>query len=294
MHMKTYLIPTDFSSASKNASRYAIHFANVMKAKLELCNAMNIPAESPMAAQFAWPLEGYYSVYKNTEEELKLMEHELTREFSDNDASTAMIPQISHCCDSGSVTEVVGKTLQVIKAQMVILGLSGADSISRFVLGSNSKKLIDTVPVPILLVPPTYQYVPIKKIAFATDLSKTDIDVIHSIVSLAKYFNAEILISHVSPDGTEKDCKEKEIAEFLNEVTGKVNYSKIYYRDLRNKKVVSGLGWLTESGMIDMLVMVHRHNHFYDKVFSDSYTQKLAKHITIPLLVIPDKHLPLF
>jgi hypothetical protein len=77
-------------------------------------------------------------------------------------------------------------------------------------------------------------------------------------------------------------------------VTGKVNYSKIYYRDLRNKKVVSGLGWLTESGMIDMLVMVHRHNHFYDKVFSDSYTQKLAKHITIPLLVIPDKHLPLF
>jgi nucleotide-binding universal stress UspA family protein len=292
--MKTFLIPTDFSSASKNASKYAIHFAKAMNAKLVLCNAMNVPSEQPMAAQFAWPLEGFYSVYKNTEEELKMMEHELATDFSENDASTSMIPEMSHCCDSGTVTEVVGKTLETNKAQMVIMGLSGADAITKFVLGSNSRKLIDAVPVPILLVPPTYRYVPIKKIAFATDLSKSDIDVIHSIVTLARYFNAEILISHVSPDGAEKDSKEKEIAEFLNDVTCKVNYPKIYYRDLRNKKVVSGLEWLTENGMIDMLVMVHRHNHFYDKLISDSYTQKLAKHITIPLLVMPDNLRPVF
>lgn len=292
--MKTYLIPTDFSSASKNASKYAIHFAKAMKAKMVLCNAMNVPAEAPMAAQFAWPLEGFYSVYKNTEEELKMMEKELATEFLENDASTSMIPEISHCCDSGTVIEVVGNTLEKNKAQMIIMGLSGADAITRFMLGSNSRKLIDTVAVPVLLVPPTYQYTPIKKIAFATDLSKTDIDVIQSLVSLARYHNAEILISHVSPDGTEKDCKEAEIGEFLNDVTCKVDYPKIYYRDLRNKKVVSGLEWLTENGSINMLVMVHRHNHFYDKLISDSYTQKLAKHITIPLLVIPDHLYPVF
>jgi nucleotide-binding universal stress UspA family protein len=292
--MKTFLIPTDFSSASKNASRYAIHFAKAMKAKVVLCNAMNVPAEAPMAAQFAWPLEGFYSVYKNTEEELKTMEQELAREFSENDASTSMIPEISHCCDSGTVVEVIGNTLVKNKAEMVIMGLSGADAITRFVLGSNSRKLIDSLATPILLIPPTYRYVPIKKIAFATDLSRTDIDVIHSIVSLARYFNAEILITHVSPDGSEKDCKEKEIAEFLNDVTCKVNYPKIYYRDLRNKKVVGGLEWLTENGMIDMLVMVHRHNHFYDKLISDSYTQKLAKHIIVPLLVMPENLQPVF
>jgi nucleotide-binding universal stress UspA family protein len=292
--MKTFLIPTDFSSASKNASRYAIHFAKAMKAKVVLCNAMNVPSEAPMAAQFAWPLEGFYSVYKNTEEELRMMERELVVEFSENDASTSMIPEISHCCDSGTVTDVVGKTLQQNKAELVIMGLSGADAITKFVLGSNSKKMIDAVSVPILLVPPTYSYTPIKKIAFATDLSKSDIDVIQSIVSLAHYFNAEILISHVSPDGTEKDCREKEIGEFLNDITCKVNYPKIYYRDLRNKKVVGGLEWLTENGMIDMLVMVHRHNHFYDKLISDSYTQKLAKHITIPLFVMPDHLHPVF
>jgi nucleotide-binding universal stress UspA family protein len=292
--MKTFLIPTDFSSASKNASKYAIHFAKAMKAKVVLCNAMNVPAEAPMAAQFAWPLEGFYSVYKNTEEELKTMEQELAREFSENDASTSMIPEISHCCDSGTVVEVIGNTLVKNKAEMVIMGLSGADAITRFVLGSNSRKLIDSLATPILLIPPTYRYVPIKKIAFATDLSRTDIDVIHSIVSLARYFNAEILITHVSPDGSEKDCKEKEIAEFLNDVTCKVNYPKIYYRDLRNKKVVGGLEWLTENGMIDMLVMVHRHNHFYDKLISDSYTQKLAKHIIVPLLVMPENLQPVF
>ena len=292
--MKTFLIPTDFSTPSKNASKYAIHFAKRMNAKIILCNAMNIPAHAALPHEFAWPLEGHYSVYKQTQEELTALERELIKEFSEKDADTSMVPEISRCCDSGSVTEVVGKTVEQDKAELVIIGLSGADSISKFVLGSNSRKLIDSIKVPILLVPPAFSYSPIKKIAFATDLSISDIDVIQSLVSLARYFNAEILISHVSPDGTEKDCKEQEVGEFLNEVTCKVNYPKIYYRDLRNKKVVGGLGWLTENGMIDMLVMVHRRNHFHDKLISGSYTQKLAKHITIPLLVMPNEYYPVF
>jgi nucleotide-binding universal stress UspA family protein len=292
--MKTLLIPTDFSVASKNASRYAIHFAKAANAKIVLCNAMNIPSETPMAAQFAWPLEGHYSVYKNTEEELRLMRNELMRDFSDNDNSSSMIPEINECCDCGDVSEVVEKTLEENKAELVIMGLTGADAISRFVMGSTSRQLIDKLKTPILLIPPSYRYTLPKKIAFATDLSMTDVDVIQSVVQLARYFNAEVLISHVSPDGSEKNCKEDEIAEFLNEVTLKVSYAKMYYRDLRNKKVVGGLEWLTQSGMVDMLVMVHRHNHFYDKLISDSYTQKLAKHVTIPLMVIPDKMNPQF
>jgi nucleotide-binding universal stress UspA family protein len=294
MTMKTILIPTDFSVSSKNASRYAVHFAKATKAKVVLCNAMNIPAESPIAAQFAWPLEGHYSVYKNTEEELRLMRNELMTDFSENDASSSMTPEINHCCDCGSVSDVVEKTLEENKAELVILGLSGADAITRFVLGSTSRKLIDKLQTPILLIPPGYRYTMPKKIAFATDLSITDVDVIQSMVQLARYFNAELLITHVSPDGTEKNSKEQEIAEFLNDITNKVNYPKIYYRDLRNKKVVGGLEWLTQSGMVDMLVMVHRHNHFYDKLISDSFTQKLAKHVSIPLMVIPDKMNPVF
>lgn len=44
--MKTILIATDFSSAARNASIYAVALAKVLNAKIILCNAYKIPAAS--------------------------------------------------------------------------------------------------------------------------------------------------------------------------------------------------------------------------------------------------------
>ncbi|MCX6295413.1 MAG: universal stress protein, partial [Bacteroidetes bacterium] len=53
--MKTVLIATDYSAAAKNASRYGIQLARILKAKVILLHAYQIPilvTEVPVIADF--------------------------------------------------------------------------------------------------------------------------------------------------------------------------------------------------------------------------------------------------
>lgn len=54
-----------------------------------------------------------------------------------------------------------------------------------------------------------------------------------------------------------------------------------------------GLDWLSEHGVIDMLVMVHRKVNPLERLFGISYTEKLSHHTEIPLLVLPEGLPPL-
>jgi len=124
---------------------------------------------------------------------------------------------------------------------------------------------------------------PVKKIAFATDFKDTlkDMECVHTLITLARPLNAEILITNIFDE-------DEHIAEwFMNELANKANYPHIYYRMVKAYHPVYGLDWLCEHGDIDMLAMVHRSHNFIDSLFRGSQTQKMANHIVIPLLVFP-------
>ena len=124
-----------------------------------------------------------------------------------------------------------------------------------------------------------------KRIAFATDLTEADLALIHSLALFARPFNAEILIVHISNDEPEAD--QKKIDDFLNEVTCKAHYHKIYYRHVKDMGIDEGLNWLTDHVDIDMLAMVHRKHNFIKRLFEGSHTQRMAVDAKLPLLVFP-------
>jgi nucleotide-binding universal stress UspA family protein len=287
--MKTILVPTDFSAPANNAARYALHLAKSMKTGIRLCSAISVPAEAPMAPQVAWPLEDYTSIKNFTTAQLELSVEKLEQKLEEQAEGLppGYQPAIGYSSEVGSVTEVIRNVMGEQKMSLVVMGMSGAGGLSRLFLGSNSRELIEKANFPIILIPADFIYKPIKKIAFATDLSKGDIEVIHSLAGMARYFNAEILVSHVTDEKYESPEEKQAIDNFLSEVSDKVNYPKIYYRHVRSIDVDQGLNWLYEHSQIDMLAMVHRPHHFLSKLIRGSYTQRLAKHITIPLLVFP-------
>ena len=53
---------------------------------------------------------------------------------------------------------------------------------------------------------------------------------------------------------------------------------------------------LDDSHSYDMLVMVHHHKDFWEKLFNQSDTQKAASQVSLPLLVypFPTRSLPVF
>ena len=283
--MEKILIPTDFSGPAENAAFYAMNLAKSTNANVILCNAIKVPANAPMAAQIAWPLVDYNTLKNEVSRELDHLSKKLRRD--DVSSGLPVYPSITCVSDAGPVTDVVKDLVAKEKVSMVVMGMSGTGALNRFFLGSSSRNLIDNASFPVLLIPPDAVFNGIHKIAFATDLHEQDIEVINSLAAIAFHFNAEILIAHVSGERPDDLKHQHKINAFLSDITCKINYPKIYYRHIRQQDVNQGLDWLTAHGLIDILVMVHRHNNLIANLFNRSHTQNVARHIDIPLLVYP-------
>ncbi|SEM70351.1 Nucleotide-binding universal stress protein, UspA family [Mucilaginibacter gossypiicola] len=285
--MKTILVPTDFSAPAHNAASYALNLAKNIRTGVTLCHAIKVPSEAPMAAQVPWPLEDYASLKEEADQELKHLSVTLRHEVPFEKIASGHEFIGTHSA-TGEVTDVIRNTFEEQKCVMVVMGMSGEGAVSRFFLGSNTQEIINKSTFPVLLIPAEARFRPIFKIAFATDLSRGDIELIHSVASLAYYFNAELLITHITDDKFETGDDKQKVDEFLKEVTCKANYPKIYYKHIKSIDVMHGLDWLCEHGVIDMLVMVHRRLSPLGQLLGFSYTQKLSHHIEIPLLMLPE------
>lgn len=289
--MKTILVPTDFSEPAANAARYGLFLAQYLQADLQLTHAFKVPAEVRAAAQSAWPLNNYEHVKSDCDAELDNLRRQLELETLATAAPPNFISRISGTAELGEVSTMVRNLAAHYHAPLVVMGMSGASQLQQLLLGSNTRELIDKATFPVLLVPRVPVPRQLRKIAFATDLNKGDIELLHSLASLARPFNAEILIAHVTDAKYDTTAQRHLVEEFLSEVTAKANYGQIYYRHIKSMDVDHGLDWLTEHGMIDLLAMVHRPHLFFEQLIKGSHTQRLARHIRIPLLVFPpDAH----
>lgn len=292
--MKPILIPTDFSDSAENAAWYALHIARYMKTNIELCHAFLVPAEYSMAGQAAFPAYDYSTLKTESSAQLADLAMKLDKKNHAAASKYSFHPDIKCVSEAGVVSEFVGQLVEENPKQLVVLGMSGIGAAAKFILGSSSRRLIEKGGFPLLLIPSGFAFNEIRKIAFATDLRTEDIDALHSLAGFARHFDAEIVVAHVSDEKRQSNEHLKKEDEFLNNITCKVNYDKIFFRRINNSRVGDGLDWLSAHGHIDMLVMIHRPLGFLDRLFKGSYTKNQADHIHIPLLVFPEGLNPVF
>lgn len=283
--MKKLLISTDFSANATHAAEYGYALAKQMHAGVMLCNAFIVPAEMPQGGIIVWPMEEYDSIVKSSTDDLKKLQTELETKFK-----TGYKPAISLVNEMGGVTDVVSSIIEQHNIDMIVMGTHGNTGLSTIVLGNHSKKMINETKKPLLLVPFTAPVKPVKKIAYATDFKhpENDLLAIYKLIPIAKQLNAEILLTHVVDETHQSPTFKKWLDNILTELSNKADYPAIYYRLIKGRKPDSGLDWLCEHGQVDILAMLHHKHSFFDSLLNGSYTQKMAGHITIPLLVFPE------
>jgi nucleotide-binding universal stress UspA family protein len=283
--MKKLLIATDLSANATHAAEYGYSIARQLKTNVTLCNACTIPAELPQAEAVVWPVYDYDELSDEAERELL----KLKKRLKAGDDPTQFNPEISHSNDTGSLVSVINEVLKSSEAEFIVIGThhKGFDGA---VLGDHCRMLIDNSHVPLLLVPQAAEVRPVKKIAFASDLSdiQADLPSIHHLITLARRLNAEILLTCVYDAKTMQGYK-AQMNEILTELSNKADYPHIYLRLIESDKVEEGLSWLCNHGHIDMLAMVHRQKNLFDRLFRGSHTQKMASRIELPLLVYPSQ-----
>ncbi len=275
--MKKILVPTDFSDYADNAVKYAIEMAKTMKATIHLCHAMAMPEVSPMAGMVVWPVEDDDRIKENSDVFLQ--------KYVDKISKNSNIP-ITHSSEAGPVQQMVENLSEKLHIDLIIMGMAGAGKLSHFILGSNSLEVMEKSKVPVILVPKNANFTGLQKIAFATDLAESDLNAIQKVAHLLHLFNTDILLTHVSDK--KQDKHQTEIDDFINDVICKINYSRIYFRNVDQDDIDKGLSWITKNGHIAMLAMVHKRMHFLKRTLKGSHTKNLAHQIEIPLLILPE------
>ncbi|AMP97542.1 hypothetical protein AY601_0590 [Pedobacter cryoconitis] len=285
--MKKILVPTDFSIPAENAAQYAVKLAKSLNADILLCNAIKVPSETPIAAQVAWPLMDYSTLKEEATTELDTLVEKLCN-TSGLDEEENVCPRIACESNKGTVHEVVGKLVKEREIDLVVMGMAGASGVVQFLLGSNSREMIEKADFPVLFIPYTAGFKKIRKIVFATNLDRHELEPLQSLINLANLLDAEITITHITNKEIDRKSKQQhKIDDFMKEVVAKVNHPEIKFEKVWNIDVDHGLEWIIDQQDVDLVAVVHHHHDILKRVFNGSHTQRLSRHIEIPLLVFP-------
>lgn len=268
------LVPTDFSKFSKIATHYACGMAKKLKADVILVNVIYIDTNSKISVAFkAKKLEDVVS--RNTREDGLQLIKELQSEYKKLNFSFEIIKgypledRIENFATNNGI-------------DLIVMGTKGASGIKKILMGSNAAAVIGKSSVPVITVPEHARFQPLKKIVYASDLQALEKQ-IKTLISLLNILNVGLYILHVEP----LDSKKKsDIKRIENKIIKKYNYSKLSIKVSFNDDIEEAIGEYIDDVKADMLVMFTHQLTFFEKLFNESYTRRMAFQTWIPLLTI--------
>ena len=281
--MKTILVLTDFSIRAQYAAEYAMHLAVKTKANILLCHAIEIIESAPMVDQVAWPIADHIELKKEGLGELKAIASKLQK-LVPVDGAVAYKPSITCINDFGKLSVIISRIVKNKVVDLIIMGSHKSNGLSRFFFGSHTHDVLDNIRCPVLLVPENLKFKGLKTISYATDLTFSDLKVIQYLSAIAKPFNAEILVNHISPYGY--PGTDNAIQHSVNELLD-TDHPKVFYTSVKGDSIPKRLLEISSSGKTDVMALVHKRYGFFEKLFHASVSKQVANNAKVPLLILP-------
>lgn len=281
-------LATDYSDSVRGAEHYALQFAEKTNAFLSILHVYDVPFSLPSNPnQYADAADRL-----RKSELLRLKQH-----FNDLMHSAGVNIASSNCeCIvlEGSVSKQVNKESESAHMDIVITGTHDAGGF-RKLLGGHTWDIIKKSQVPVLSIPQDAVMANIKSIVFATEYRKGELPGLRFLVQLAKHFDAELKILHVTNDALSLDFEKSQMEKFLSEIQTSVPYDKLTLELVHSTSIVEGLNKFCLTSKTDWLVMSHAKPSFLENVImpSKSVTKEMSFQTQIPLLTIPDYYVAL-
>lgn len=283
--MKTILVLTDFSIRAQYAAEYAMQIAFKLRANLLLFHAMEIIEGASMEDQVAWPIADHIELKKEGLAELKEVAIKLEKLFPVEEPATYK-PTITCINDFGKLSAIVARIIKEKAVDLIIMGSHKSNGLDRFFFGSHTHDVLDNVSCPVLLVPENLKFKGLKTMSYATDLTFSDLKVIHYLLAIAKPFNAIILVNHISPYGHRGINADNATQHSVNEVLD-IDHPNVFYASVKGDNIPKRLLELSSSGNTDVMALVHKRYGFFENLFHSSVSKQMANSVKIPLLILP-------
>jgi nucleotide-binding universal stress UspA family protein len=278
--MKTILILTDFSINADYVAQYALRLAQNIEANILLCNFYQAPAGEETTDRVTWPMrECEGNSINDLGAQVAQLKSRLDREVSGD----GFKPEIEQYSGEGVLSDRLNELAATHDILMAVISMHSIKSIAGVFSTDHAWDIIDHADFPVMVIPYQARFKPFRLLAFASAMNYTDLHVLESLAGLAKYSNAQILITNINTGRKEGNL----VKQFFDQVSFKTHYPRIIYHEIAGRGIAESLKELSAHIDIDLLVMVHQRHNFFQELFGGSVTRKMADHPGKPLLVFP-------
>lgn len=274
--MKTILVPTDYSDAAGNALQYSIQLAGLSHAKIILLHVYQQPVplgDVPMV--FVTPAE----IIESEQEHISKLRETVM-------ASAPGKIVVETLLRTGFVREQIIAVAEEHNAELIVMGMTGSNVDVIRMMGNVTTGVFKKTEIPVLVIPKTAVYRPVKRLALAHD-RKTELsaEAKESIKFFTTLFSAELVVINVAdPHASDSGMELQTVGEIEASLGGAPRSIVID----EEESVTDGIESFVENEHCDWLVMIpHRHRSPTD-LFHRSATKQVAFEISVPLLAIHD------
>jgi len=262
INMRRYLVPIGEAKHSASTLQFAIDVAKDVGAELFVTKIFTPPSKAGAMAKLGRVIE-------------EDMRDELDNILSEVDTKGV---KISAKPIKGRVEESIERLGKRIDAHLIILSSTTAERNPEIYLGKTSGALVKHTDLPILIVPPSYQYRPLKKVLFGfrsgvlkKESVKGSVKILSDVIK-AKIFPLQVII----PKMVEED---KVISTTL---LMKSEAPKI----VESETLLSGVKAELSNDDYDLVCVVRRKAGFFKRLWQDTRITKKDFDPQLPLLVL--------
>ena len=270
--MKTLLIATDFSKASRHASLYGLQLAKTMEANVILFTAYTSP--HPIAAL---PIQSsHYDVMMQMEKKLN---DEADRIANDERARITVV------CGEGTAVDTILSVAAEKKVDLIITGMKGEGNNIKKLFGSTTTSLVRQSNIPIIVVPEEATFSHPATLLYASDVFlDITIQPIDQVQWITGFFKSKLVVVRIVKDDYEKLLEDVNLPQRLRSGLTIMNTT---FQFPVNTNVTAGLSDFIKMQPVDLLVMKPHKQGWIDRLFIKSETKEMLFHSHTPLLILP-------
>lgn len=280
MHMKTIVVPFDFSPDARVALSAALQLAKSTASGIIVVHILH---ESPFKLAAASgetemdelirkdELEKSIALQQETEEML----HSLHMEFPPGQIRIKALY-------SPLIVEKIIELANGEDAGLIIMGTHGATGLQKVLFGSNTSHMIARSALPVLAIPGNYSYKPAAKFLYASDFENLEAE-LRQIIPFAIAMNTVIDVLHLDYGPNDKKISTEKARTVI--LQSPYQYIHLVTREASNiKPLLRQIKQYAEETKPDWLLMFTKEKNNLDKLFMGSHTEDMSQSLPIPLL----------
>ena len=281
--MKTYLVPIDFSKASLHAAEFVAALSHQTDVEhIILLNAYYVSVYETTLPTPDLVLLREEEVEQNAADRIKKLES-IKRKLYKHVRQGVEIS--THLNRSHLVDAVVDNSIDK-NVDLVVLGSIGNSSNDDTQIGSHVIDISKASPVPVMVVPPAYDFENISRIALACDFNKVTESVpLEALKLLLDNKKLDLLVANVDNKATHS---EKDV-ERMAEETALHNMLKQYkpkYYYINETDIIKGILQFAADKDVQLVIVLPHKYSFFQALLHSSVSQQLAVSSSVPVLLL--------